>query len=59
MTIIITIMYDFFQASSKKFRQKIELFLLDSNNWNHNEMQFLTSSGRVDTTIWMHYMDAD
>ena len=22
-------------------------------------MQFLPSSGRVDTAIWMHYMDAD
>ena len=22
-------------------------------------MQFLTSSGRVDTAIWMHYMDAN
>ena len=25
----------------------------------YNETQFLPSSGRVDTTIWMHYMDAD
>ena len=24
-----------------------------------NKTQFLPSSGRVDTAIWMHYMDAN
>ena len=30
---------------------------IESDRWN--ETQFLPSSGRVDTAIWMHYMDAN
>ena len=25
----------------------------------YNETQFLPGSGRIDTAIWMHYLDAD
>ena len=25
----------------------------------YNETQFLSGSGRIDTTIWMHYLDAN
>ena len=32
---------------------------LSQTNRDCIETQFLPSSGRVDTAIWMHYMDAN
>ena len=38
---------------------KIKIYHLSlSNNIAFNETQFLPSRCRVDTVIWMHYMDA-